>query len=285
MKELLQIVHENEKRISRDFKVVSNNIKEIVINDVCYEVEEIGSTRALLSVSDNTFIFSQFFQKGWKPKSIGKVNLENCFICTVLFKGKFNKMPNFGDNPNILFKNRDSSRQELIEQPITLEIGKAYDDKIQFKIKETGEEHWIYINGVSICDIFAETMKNFENPKIKGQRSEKELQKMKADTEKRLMEVCPKGKGFLSIEYESDTDEQIDFHSIDWLESEPIHRTGAISLIASPNYPTGKLGKPLRVALVEEPLDLSTKSMEVELFCLIRKIENSDIELTSQLKT
>ncbi len=288
-KEQKELYEENERIITNrtrkrqgiyaNFNSIVSCIKEIKVDDITYSAEESGSTRIMLSDYESTLIFSRFFEKGWQPKSIGKIDMENCFICTVMFKGKFDKIPEINDNPKITFKFRDDQKAQIVEQPIILEVDKEYKEKIYFTVKDTGGQHWIYINSVSVYDMLTETMKNFENPKLIERLTKEELIQMKADTEKRILDVCPKGKGFLSIEYESDCDQQIDLYFKEWLESEPICTNGITTFMVRPDKKTGKLGKALRAALIEEPLELNTKIVEAEIFSMYKTIENKDVVL------
>ncbi|MEG2608974.1 MAG: hypothetical protein RR964_09935 [Lachnospiraceae bacterium] len=264
------------QQVYQDFNSALSRVSEIVIDDISYNIEQSGATRATLSDYENTFVLSRFFEKGWQPQGIGETNIENCFLCTGEFVGEFDKIPSVSDRSKIIFKFRDDQKAQIVEQPITLEVGKEYSEKIHFTAKDTGEQHWIYINSVSVYDMLTETMKNFENPKWAEQLSEKELAKMKADTERRILEVCLKGQGFLSIEYESDCDEQIDFYSKEWLDSEPVYKDGATAFMARADKKTGKLGKYLRVALIEQPLELDAESLEAEIFLIYKTVHGVD---------
>lgn len=268
-----------QSNILRQNETVVERIREIVIDNVTYKVNGSTSSRIQLSDCEDILNISRFLEKGWEPKHIGEINLEDCFLSSVMFEGQYDEMPNFAHTPKITIKNRNSAKCELIEQPITLNVGKEYTEKIFFKIKETNEEHWLFINNVSVVDMLSETMKNFKNPNIIKKLNTMELKKLKADTEKRILDVCPKGMGFLSLEYESDIDEQIEFYSKEYLENKPVNNNNSTTFFIRPDKKTGKLGKPMRTALIYQPLDLKTKTVDAEIFSMYKTIINPDITL------
>ncbi len=265
------------RAIDKGFRSAVSGIEEIVIDGISYIVEENGTERVMPSDYEKHFLFAQFFEKGWEPKSIGGINLENCFLSTITFKESFNKIPRLGDNAAIIFRFCDDLRAKLVEQAITLNVGREYKEKIYFIAEDTGEEHWVYINNVSVIDIYTETMKKLEDPQFAKQLSAADLIKMKVDAERRILEVCPRGKGFLAIEYESDRDQQIDFYSKQWLESEPSCKSFGTTFVVRADKKEGILGKRLRAALVEEPLELGTKIVEAEIFSVYETIEGKEL--------
>lgn len=80
------------QQMYQNFNSILSHIKEICIDDVPYKIEQSGATRATLSDYENTLVLSRFFEKGWQPHAVGKINIEDCFLCTGEFVGEFDKI-------------------------------------------------------------------------------------------------------------------------------------------------------------------------------------------------
>ena len=254
---------------------LSATVYEMSVDEKCYKVVEGQSS--VCHQTETTLMLAQFFESGWKPQSIGKLNLENVVLSTLVIEGKFNKIPQWRENPKITLKQHERYEKLFVEMPIRLEVDKIYPEKIYFKVPATNEQHWVMINGVSVVDMFTETMKQLDDPRLKEQVSESELKALKLQTEQMLLETCPKGSGFFSVEYESDENMQLVFYSQKYLESEPTRSHSATMFMVRSDKKTGKLGQKLQVCLLNEPVDLGSKAVETEIFLLYKEVKNEAI--------
>ncbi len=89
--------------------------------------------------------------------------------------------------------------------------------------------------------------------------------------------MCPKGKGLLTVAYESDAAMQLNFHRVAYLESKPKRSNTATVFMARPDKAIGKLGQQLRICLLDEPIDLDCKAVEAELFVAYKERTNEAI--------
>ncbi len=261
------------QHLYQNYHAFSHNLKEVVIDDVVYKCEESNVSRAALSKHESMMILNQYFAQGWKPQDIGKIDTDKSFLCAIRLSGKFNKMPQTKDNPTITFNFQHNIIPHITEIPISLEIGKEYDEKIYFTDKNTGEEQWIYINSVYTYDLLVETMKNFTDPRYKDSFSDKEFSKLKSDTQKQISQMCPPDKRLLCVEYESYLDRQVDFKSAEWLNREAIRSNSCTIFGVKTDTQRGKLGSMLRAAIIDEPVDPDTKFFAAEIFKIYVVIE------------
>ncbi len=266
-----------EDIIRNGFDNALNGIREILIDDKQFKITEQGATRVNFEDYEISLIFSQFMFYGWKPKKLGAVNTDSCFLNVIQLADKCEEIPFFDENPKIEFIRYNSFDTLLVEQPILLEVGKEYNEKIYFTDQKIGEEHWIYINKISLYDIMSESMKNFKDPRFSEHYSEKELLKLKKDTEKRISQICPKDKSFILLEYECEDDISIKLHSKKWLDSESKRTNEAMAFIMKSDKKFGILGKTLKVALIEEPFEKDSKIINVEIFALDKQKNNENI--------
>ena len=252
-----------------------DNIREVVIDGVAYTV--IGTSGGgNLEHDEDLFLLAKLFEKGWKPKQIGKVDAALIYSHSIVLEGEFKKFPQVSDKVTITLKRGETLKNILVEQPIALEVDKEYNEKIYFDMEN--EKRWIYINAVKPYYFLEEMLEQFKNPKYLEYYTEAELNGLIEETTKNIKKACPDGKCFVLVEYESDTDENISLHSKEWLDNKPIE--GNLMIFgATPDKDriVGKLGKQMKVALLAEPFDEDVKHIEAELFAFFKRIKNEAI--------
>ena len=129
-------------------------------------------------------------------------------------------------------------------------------------------------------DIWGDMEKNFSDPKLLEQMTKEQIDEAKRNIEKSFIEVCPKGMYYLVIEYESEDDISLEFHTKEFLESKPLHHgNGSIGFIIRPDKATGILGTKLKAAIIQEPVSGSTEIIETELFQYHQTVNLKDIIL------
>ncbi len=219
--------------------------------------------------------FAEFLRLGWDPTGIDYQNIDNLFFTRVEFAGEFDSIPNLEENPMMKFITRLEHTSYLVEQPVTLLVGAQYQDKLWFRDLQSGEKHWVQINRVYLCDLWADMLKNFDDPHLKEQFTPEELNERKADFESRFSEICPRGMRFPVIEYECEEGLMLQFYSKTWLDAEPEFKSSSMGFIIRSDEKSGILGFPLKAALIQEPMPENTDSIESELFWY-NKCEKSD---------
>lgn len=157
-----------------------------------------------------------------------------------------------------------------------------YPDKLYFRDKISGEQHWVRINRVTLCDMWAEMAKTFANPRLKEQSSE-EVDRSKGEFEELFSEMCPKGMCYPVIEYECEEDIFLQFYSKRWLDAEPIHKNSVLGFSLKTDEPIGKLGLKLKGDIIQEPMPANTVSIEAELFHYIQIGKEDDIVIAKNI--
>ncbi len=252
-------------------------IKSVFIGDKEFEVS--GSESRALSLQDgeSVLFLSELLRNGWNPEGVDYQRIDMLYLSSIELKGEFSKIPDFENNPSLHFTMRNDSVGQLVEQPITLTINGEYPEKLWFKNKATGEEHWAQINSVYLQDMWAEMEMNFSNPKLLEQIKEEEISKVKKDFEEHFTEICPRGMCFPIVEYECDESISLEFYTKKYLDSEPAQNSRAIGFIVGSDKKTGALGMKLRAVVIQEPVDVNTVSIEAELFQYYKTITPKDI--------
>ena len=129
-------------------------------------------------------------------------------------------------------------------------------------------------------DMWDEMEKNFSNPKMLAHMTKEQIDEAREHLEKGLIEVCPKGKYYPVIEYESEDDISLEFHTRKFLDSKPVHHgNGSIGFIIRPDTPKGFLGTKLKAAIIQEPVLGNTYIIEAELFQYHKTVTPKDVIL------
>ncbi|EHQ89844.1 hypothetical protein [Desulfosporosinus youngiae] len=215
---------------------------------------------------DKVALFTQFLLKGWSPVGIDTKDIGAMFLTNLTFTGAYDAIPAFDTEVPIRFAMRQDSTRHLVEMPVTLTVGSEYPDKLYFTDKISGEQHWVQINRVTLCDMWVEMEKTFANPRLKEQLSPEEVDRSKGEFEKLLSEMCPKGMCYPVIEYECEENIFLQFYSKGWLDAEPIHKNSVLGFSMKTEESMGKLGFKLKGDIIQEPMPANTVSIEAELF-------------------
>lgn len=187
-------------------------------------------------------MFTQFLLSGWNPAGIDTNNSSAMYLTYLTFDGSYDAIPAFDTQAPIHFSMQQSSTCHQVELPVLLTVGSEYPYKSYFTDKGGEARHWVQINRVDLCDMWAEMAKTLDDHRINEQASSEELARHKAEFEERFSEICPKGMCYAVIEYECEEDITLQFYSKRWLDAEPVQSNGSMGFIIGPDEPTGKLG-------------------------------------------
>ena len=271
----------NRERLRRDRVIAPTNIFQAVskvkIGAAQFEVKGTESTRCNIQNWEITAMLIEFLGLGGNPEGIDYQNIDNLFLTAFELAGDYTSIPDFGENPLLLFTSRPEYISHFVEQPVMLLVGTEYPDKFWFLDQKTDEKHWMQINRVYLCDMWRDLLKTFDNPRLKEQFTPEELDERKADFENRFSEICPRGMYFPVIEYECEDGLTLQFYPKAWLDAEPVYSNSCMGFFTRPDEKSGIWGLPLKAALIEEPMTEDTNSIRAELFCYNKLEKYNDV--------
>ena len=207
-------------------------IKSICIDEIEFEINVTESRFLNYKDGESVLFLSELLRNGWNPEGIDYQSIDMLFLTSIEFAGCFDEIPEFDENFKLHFTMNKDSSSYLIEQPVTLIVNGQYPDKLWFKNEEDSEEHWTQINKVYLMDMWGEMEKSFSNPKLLENMTMEQIDEAKRNIEKNITEVCLKGMYYPVIEYESEEDISLEFHTKKFLDSKPVHHgNGSIGFI------------------------------------------------------
>jgi len=256
-------------------------IKSVSIDENKFEIHVVENRLLSLNDGESVLFLSELLRNGWNPEGIDYQNIDMLFLNSIEFHGDFDEIPEFDDNAKLHFAMHEDGVSYFVEQPLTLVVNGEYPEKLWFKSNEDSEEHWVQINRVYLMNIWDDLEENFSNPKLLETMSKEQIYEAKINIEKSLMEICPKDMYYPVIEYESEENISFEFHTKEFLDSEPVHHeNGSIGFIISPDKSTGILGTRLKSAIIQEPVSGNTEIIEAELFQYHKTVTPEDIILS-----
>ena len=255
-------------------------IKSVFIDEMEFEINVTESRFLSFKDGESVLFLSELLRNGWNPEGIDYQSIDMLFLTSIEFAGDFTEIPEFDDNAKLHFTMNKDSSSYLVEKPVTLTVNGKYSEKLWFKNKEDSEEHWAQINKVYLMDMWGEMEKSFSNPKLLENMTKEQIDEAKRCIEKSITEVCPNGMYYPVIEYESEEDISLEFHTKKFLDSKPVnHGNGSIGFIIRPDKQTGILGTKLKAAIIQEPVLGNTDIIEAELFQYHKTVTPKDIIL------
>lgn len=255
-------------------------IKSVFIGEMEFDINVTENLLLNSKDGESVLFLSELLRNGWNPEGVDYQNIDMLFLISIEFAGDFTEIPKFDDNAKLHFTMNKDCVSYLIEQPVILTVNEEYREKLWFKNKETDEEHWTQINRVYLMDVWSDMEKNLSDPKLLEHMTKKQIEEAKMHIEKSLIEVCPKGMYYPVIEYESEEDISLEFHTKEFLDSKPVHHgNGSIGFIIRSDNSTGILGTKLKAAIIQEPVSGNTKIIEAELFQYYKTLTPEDIIL------
>lgn len=262
------ITNRIEQRGNRNMQPTQrfDRVEKVCIGDLELTTNESSSGICGTDQWDKVALFTQFLLSGWNSVGIDTKDINTLLLTNLTFDGAYDTIPVFDTEAPIHFSMRQGSMCHLVELPVTLAVGSEYPDKLYFTDKVSEEQHWVQINKVTLCDMWAEMSKIFDNSQMKEQFSPEELIQSKTEFEERFSAMCPKGMCYLVIEYECEEGISLQFYSKRWLDAKPIHDNSAMVILMKPDEPMGKLGLRLKAAIIMEPMSPNTVNIETELF-------------------
>ncbi len=169
------------------------------------------------------------------------------------------------------------SCSSLLEQPVSLTVGSAQTE-LSFTIqKEDGsrQEGICYINNVVLEDVWEGQEQNLKE--AEKLLSKEELAQMRANSMEALEHSCPRGKYFVVVEYECTLAVNLQFYMRRYLDSMPNSQQGSATVTLfgtkGKEKQLGAHGLPLKVCLIQEPVDADVTQLDAELFAATWSLE------------
>ena len=238
-----------------------------------------GKSSTLLANTENLIVlFYEFIKNGWDPQMIGDYDTEQLYFESIELAEETESLAEI-DSDHIEFVKHNGSGRFLIEKKIKLTVG-GKSKKVTFKDKQTGESYVSFINSVSLFDIRAEFLKNFDDPEFKKRVTPQELEELKSDTMRNISGMCPEGMRLISVEYECD-DAGLQFYLQSFLDSEPDYSgDGPMGIILGrSDKKSGDHGMKLKTAVIQSPVPPDTKEIEAEIFSGFRTVKNENFTI------
>ncbi|HOQ37897.1 MAG TPA: hypothetical protein PKW03_09195 [Acetivibrio sp.] len=256
-----------------------DSILKVFIDEREFNVCTLECRRLNIHEWESILTIAEFLKNGWQPDEIDYQDIEMMFLSSLELEGDYTSIPVFDQNPRMRFVRGEYCVVHQVEKPITLVVGGKYPDKLFFRDKNTGAQHWVQINRVYLLDMWEQMEKTLNDPKLQEHMTSEEINRARLDFEKRFSQICPRGMYFPVIEYECEEDISLQFYSQAYLDASPIERGTSIGFILTPDQPTGILGLKLKAAVIQEQVPKNTDRIEAELFNYIFTVTSVDILL------
>lgn len=255
----------DEERIQIKYETAFAGIKSV--NG--YIVRSSQSSQMSNYEAEHAILLGEFMRNGWTCERFDDVNPDNLYVISCAIGD--DEITEFADKITLTF--RPESKSFLAEIPITLEID-GMNKEITLPNGET-----VYIRNVCIFDLYKHTEEVFASEKIRNSFSPEELAEKRKEIEKTNEEHCPKGKCFLTVEYEAPENISLNIQTKATLDSPRKRSSGAIGVIYPANTAAEHEGYKIRVATIAEPFELDVKSVEAEIFSYSVTVHIDDIDL------
>lgn len=225
-----------------------------------------------------TVLFSMFIINNWDFSGLECFNSEYLFLIDLYLEGEFEKIPEIKNEDRVCFALRENSICHFAEIPVHLTIGENRTEMI-FYDRKSGERHRAYINKTELCDMKKEMEKVFYSSEFKEKFSADEIAQCKEDFQERFGSTCEKDKRYCVVEYECEEHISLEFHSRQRLDAERESSSDAVGFLMKPNMEKGVSGMRVKAAVIQEPVNADTKSIDAELFCFYERIDSREFTI------
>lgn len=241
------------------------NVESVSFGDVTIQVTQAEMSLIQKDQFDSILLLEAFLKAGWNPTNLMELPLDSLHIYKLTLDSQPHDLPDDLNGP-LVFNMRQVPRSFPIRKPVKLIVGDEVD-RIHILDPETGKPHWIQINSVYLMDIWTEMQENYKKAEQMEHGRSEDFELSKKNMEVHLREICLPEDRLPVINYETDTDFSIQVYAKSYLDDEHKSRSGAIGFIIGADKPTGKAGNKLKATLVQTPVNIDTKEVEVEIYC------------------
>lgn len=264
---------------SNEDNSILSSISEFHSNGEAYKVESMEScVMESFNTPECMIFFMSMREKGWKISENSYFydkEWERLTMSVFELENEVETLPEWEKDLEVIcyFK----PKTKVLEIPITLTLGENTD--ISFKLNDKTVSK-CYINNIFLMDVWEEQEARFEDEEYKNKMlkfvTKEEFMKMKEQCDEALLKVCPKGKCYMVLEYECDSDVALNFYATSYLDSEiEIGSENAVSTIFM-HYPDKKVGAnglKLQSCVIQVPLERDATTLEAELFSYSKRIK------------
>lgn len=267
---------------------IFHGVREFHSNGKVYEVA--GANSSIVEEHHRTeylLLYVMMAEHGWKmPKESPLYQSDwNCQQMTVIeLREEMEQLPDWEMDLEVV---KDSCpKTQLLEIPVVLTCGET--PVLSFCFQD-GTQEKCYINKIGFLDVWADFECRFQDEEYVNKMLElvgtEAFQKMKQQYEEILLAECPRGKGYLFVEYECSADAALQFYSSVYLDSKPkVHSGSASSMIFMhrPEKEKGIHGLKLRGCVIQTPIEPEKTSLKAELFSYTESVKQSMVKLFRQ---
>lgn len=247
-----------------------DGVHKVFLGDTPFDVNT-GETSVLCTQGwDNLTIISAFLRGGWQPGALQEAPYEAMFLTKLELSGSYDTLAQLPADLPLRIAARPTPATRFVEKATPLSVGARYGAKRVFREEGSSQEHWYCINRVYLMDMWAESARIFQDPRLTANFTPEELRKKRMDYEEILARNCPKGTCYPVVEYESEDGISLEFYLREHLDAQPIPASDAFMILVKPEKKTGRNGLPLKAALIQTPVPKGTRHLDAELFSFIQ---------------
>ncbi len=253
-------------------------VRELTLGGHTWPVTHSSSGQA--NDLSRTALLTLLLQQGWAPGVLENRRLEDLYFTSLTLKGTFDRLPDFDARQPVRLLLQPQAITRSVEQPLLLRVGEQPRQKLWFSDRLSGERHWLQVNEVTLCDMWSEMEKTFSDPRMRQRLTEEELAQRRAEFACRFEPVCPRGMRFACVSYECEDGISLQFYDRAWLEQALSPRgDGAMAFLMRAEQPVGRLGLPLKTAVIQTPLPPEQKLLDLELFSYSQRVPERELVL------
>lgn len=223
-------------------------------------------------VCDYAPLFFEFIKNGWNAGDMEYTGFDYLHMGIYSFMQEYGAIPDI-DLSDISLEIIPAIKSTLTEIPLTLEIG-AEPFEVLLPNGET-----VYFESVSLADMRAQMNETFDSDRLKQMLSPEQILEMKDNFEKEFSKVCPQGKYYVSAEYECKKETSLSIYKKDLLDKPRRSKDSAMAFIIKSDREPNREGLFIKTAIIDEPFDAETKSVEAEIFSVQKMPEITVIKL------
>lgn len=231
---------------------------------------------------DSLLTLAKFMEAGWSlPQSheLMETDWKQIEMMCCVLQPTSEPLPDW-ENADVQVTWYERLKAHYIEMPVKLVFDHekkeaSCEKELLFKVRQddgTLKEAACYINRIRMDDLWEKEEERYNDPEYRRQMleemTEEEYEKMSQVSYESLMQVCPRGMYVPVIEYECTMDLNLQFYTSELLDSAPSYsETGANILFGvQTEEKVGEHGMPVKRALIQQPVGVDTKELQIELF-------------------
>lgn len=254
--------------------------QSISLDDNFVEIEKIASGNTELNsceglaslldnyIDDNQILLFEFIRAGWRNDKFFNIPFQRLYSHKISFSEEADSIADIADKMTLSFA--PSFVRRLEETPITLNIG---DSETEINLKN-GKK--IFIREIKLIDMYDEMEQLFGSERFRQMCTPEEIETQRKNFIDSFSPICPVGKYFIAVTYETEKNVSIEIKLKEYLDSVPnASGSNCMAFFVSSDLTPMHDGMKIKTAIIDTPFDESTKSVEAEIFT-VTEISNID---------